>query len=106
MWNDVAPKTIRLTDIDNTSHAFRKTITDSLVVGRNRDTCDIVIDYDKAVSSRHCRLMYIKEKFYLEDLKSSNGTKVNGMKIEQTAEIYSGDVITLGRIKMRFEVLN
>lgn len=106
MWNDAAPKIIRLTDIDNTSRAFRKTITDSLIVGRSSENCDIVIDYDKAVSLRHCRLMYIKEKFYLEDLKSSNGTKLNGMKLEQTSEIHSGDVITLGRIKMRFEVLS
>ena len=43
-------------------------------------------------------------KFYIRDLQSANGTYVNGSKILAETEIYSGNILKLGRLELRFEV--
>lgn len=56
-------------------------LKDSLVVGR-RDECDVTLRFSN-VSGRHCEL-YCKEGFwYVRDLQSSNGTKVNGVRVRE-----------------------
>ena len=64
------------------------------VVGRAQD-CDIVVN-DPGVSSRHCRLYRTSEGLFLEDLKSTNGTFVNGVRIQTTVSITPNDHILLG----------
>lgn len=64
-----------------------------LTIGRDMEA-DIVID-DKRLSRLHCRLTYEKGLYYLEDLKSKNGTFLNGHAIERTT-VKSGDRIRIG----------
>ena len=52
----------------------------SWVIGRSED-CDLVVQ-ESAVSSRHCRLTHKADGFTVEDLNSTNGTFVNGARIE------------------------
>ncbi|WP_269078347.1 FHA domain-containing protein [Caldanaerobacter subterraneus] len=40
-------------------------------------------------------------KFYIEDLNSTNGTFVNGKRV-RIARIKNGDVITLGDVDLKF----
>ena len=68
--------------------------------GRTPDN-DIVIDSD-VVSIHHCRLMFEGERITIYDLKSTNGTYVNGKKI-QRSNLRAGDEVRLGSIKCDWE---
>jgi pSer/pThr/pTyr-binding forkhead associated (FHA) protein len=71
-----------------------------LTLGRSRD-CDIAID-DPSVSRRHAEVHREADGFALVDLGSTNGTKVNGQKIDRSS-LQNGDRITLGQTELRFE---
>jgi adenylate cyclase len=71
----------------------------SLLVGR-RESCDIVLRFPN-VSSRHCELNLIDGYWFVKDLGSSNGTKVNGTRISEQ-RVDPGD--TLAIAKHAFEV--
>jgi Protein of unknown function (DUF3662)/FHA domain len=73
-----------------------------MTLGRSRD-CDIAID-DPSVSRRHAELHREDGGFTLVDLGSTNGTQVNGQKIDRVT-LQSGDRITLGQTELRFEQL-
>ena len=64
-----------------------------MIVGRHR-SCDVVIT-DDTVSGRHCRISATSGGHVIEDLGSSNGTFVNGRRVE-TSALQSGDRLTLG----------
>ncbi len=68
--------------------------TEPLSIGRSREA-DIPLLDDK-VSRVHCGIRLSDGKFYLKDLKSRNGTYVNGERVEDTAEIKAGDRIQIG----------
>jgi uncharacterized protein len=58
--------------------------------------CDIVVG-EPHVSSRHCRLTYDRGGYLLEDLGSTNGTYVNGVRISEVTFVTKGERVTLGR---------
>ena len=64
----------------------------------------MVLDYDKSVSGRHCEIFIKNGKFYIRDLNSSNGTFVNGSRVLTDAEVYSGCILTLGRLTLKLEI--
>jgi len=61
---------------------------------------------DPYCSGRHADLTFADGKFTLTDVGSTNGTLVNGVKLEIDAprEVQEGDEITLGRTVFRLEV--
>jgi pSer/pThr/pTyr-binding forkhead associated (FHA) protein len=61
----------------------------------SRTPCDIVVD-SPGVSGRHCRLTSTPDGYILEDLGSTNGTHVNGMRITTSCRVTRQDTITLG----------
>ena len=63
---------------------------------------DIVIE-NLAVSGEHAVLIKDGNKVCIEDLRSTNGTFVNGLAI-QTQELMHGDLLDIGRYKIRFLV--
>ncbi len=65
------------------------------LIGRTAD-CDIVVSQAE-VSSNHCRLTRADKGFLLEDLGSSNGTYVNGVRISKPTLVQQTDHITLGQ---------
>ena len=72
----------------------------SITIGRAPDNM-IVID-DPSVSGRHALLELVGETYRLKDLESTNGTKVNGVPITDTALRFE-DRIRFGAIEARFE---
>lgn len=62
---------------------------------------------DKSVSNRHLKVFRIGRKFFVEDLKSTNGTRINDERLEsgEGFEVEEGDLIRLGRIVLRIEAL-
>lgn len=71
----------------------------NLMVGR-RPSCDIRLEYAN-VSSHHCRLDYINGYWKATDASSSNGTKVNGERIEEKF-LQPGDTVSFA--KHAFEI--
>jgi len=57
---------------------------------------------DEQVSRQHASIEYRGDTFYIMDLGSVNGTKVNGEKVREHA-LVSGDVITIGASSLKFE---
>ena len=49
------------------------------------------------VSRRHCRIWRDRNEMFVEDLKSTNGTYVNGVPVEGKVNVRNDDVLTLGR---------
>ncbi|AKT39969.1 ATPase, T2SS/T4P/T4SS family [Chondromyces crocatus] len=58
------------------------------------------------VSKRHARLLYRDGRFIITDLKSTNGTYVNGRKIAQATIVREGDKIYIGDFVLRVETVS
>jgi pilus assembly protein CpaF len=56
------------------------------------------------VSKRHARLLFRDGRFIVTDLKSTNGTYVNGRKIAQATIVREGDKIYIGDFVIRIEL--
>ena len=65
-----------------------------LVVGRSPD-CDCVVPEDCA-SRRHSEIWREGGRWFLRDLGSRNGTRLNGMRVAGRVEIRVGDRVSLG----------
>jgi pSer/pThr/pTyr-binding forkhead associated (FHA) protein len=71
------------------------------VIGRSSE-CDIALSGDPNVSRRHAEVRRIGDGYSLVDLGSTNGTEVNGQRIQETA-LMNGDVIGVGTTSITFE---
>ena len=69
-------------------------------IGRLPDN-DIRID-NPAVSGHHSLIINILNDSFLEDLNSTNGTYVNGKRIER-ARLTNGDRLRVGRVELTVE---
>lgn len=74
---------------------------DLVTIGRQA-SCTIVIA-DNNISRVHARFRSIENGWTIEDLGSTNGTKVNGVLITEPTPLENGNVIALGSLQMRFE---
>jgi len=74
---------------------------EEIVIGRNPNT-DITL-LDEGLSREHAVILRDPQTnvFTIEDLQSSNGTKVNGKRV-RSAELCHNDEITLGLTTFRF----
>ena len=66
-----------------------------LVIGRSRERCDIVLPADN-VSRRHSRLYVADGRCYVQDMGSSNGVFVDGVRIRDVREIETSNRIRIG----------
>ena len=64
---------------------------------------DIVI-VDTQMSARHVRVSQANGEFWVEDLHSTNGTFVNGRRIEARTRLCNDDLLKMGRTLFKFEV--
>jgi len=74
---------------------------DMTVIGRRED-CDLRIPLSD-VSRKHCRLIKDGETVKVEDLGSSNGTYINGERVQQ-AEVAAGDTLQVGPVVFVMQV--
>lgn len=80
-------------------HIHQLTEDAEQVVGR-KDAPILVPE--KLVSRRHARFFVKDERWYVEDLGSSNGTEVNGKRIDRPTKLHKGDLIRIGHTVMSF----
>jgi Protein of unknown function (DUF3662)/FHA domain len=71
------------------------------VIGRSRD-CDVVIP-DPNVSRRHAEVRRGEDGWWVVDLDSTNGVKVNGRRVDE-APLRPGDRIRIGVTDLTFEL--
>jgi hypothetical protein len=95
---NIPPKLIRAVRTDGHEQTFmlRKQIT---TIGRSTSN-DIVIEIPE-VSRQHARIEYRDGQFYITDLGSTNGTMINGRRIN-TSIIQDDDEIILGTARLEF----
>jgi predicted component of type VI protein secretion system len=65
-----------------------------LTLGR-RESCDVCLRFPN-VSGQHCELQFNEGVWHIRDLGSTNGTKVNGQRV-QTRPLRPGDEITIAK---------
>jgi len=65
-----------------------------LVVGR-RESCDICMHYPN-ISGLHCELTFRDGFWFVRDLNSTNGVKVNGARIQEK-RLLPKDEVTIGK---------
>jgi pSer/pThr/pTyr-binding forkhead associated (FHA) protein len=70
-----------------------------VVIGRTAD-CDVIL-YDPGVSRKHARIFSQGKSYYVEDMGSSNGTKVNGSVVKKK-QLADGDAVALGPVVFNF----
>jgi len=75
-------------------------VRDSFTIGRKPDN-DLPID-DHTVSGHHAKITKVQSVYFLEDLKSTNGTSLNGKRIER-AQLHDADVVTIGQHRIIFQ---
>jgi hypothetical protein len=88
-------------------------IRGDVVIGSNRDpnvNVDVNIfewkGYHYGVSRRHVMLRPSRNKLYIMDLRSTNGTHVNGLPlgVGWAYALKDGDLLTLGRLHVRVRI--
>jgi FHA domain/Domain of unknown function (DUF4388) len=82
------------------SGAMHPLMSDEVIVGR--DAGNGVSIQDGSVSTRHARITRTPEGFVLEDLKSRNGTFVNGEPVKEKRLLVDNDLIRFGRVVLTF----
>jgi ABC-type multidrug transport system ATPase subunit len=75
---------------------------ESVVVGRAAEV-DLILGHPE-VSRRHCRILFEREGWFIEDLGSQRGTAVNGNRISGRTALKSGDQIQVGPVTLAFGV--
>jgi len=73
----------------------------AISIGRANDN-DVLIS-DRTVSSHHARIFTYFNASYIEDLNSTNGTFINGKRVQKHT-LHPGDVVRLGRYKLEVEM--
>lgn len=73
---------------------------EELILGRSRDN-DITLRFSD-ISGRHCRLVLAHGFWYVIDLRSTNGTRLNGLKVNDF-RVDPGSKLTFGTHEYRLE---
>lgn len=82
--------------------AGNRPLPESFAIGRSAE-CQLVLR-DAKVSRKHCLIQRqgTTSEYWLSDLQSANGTRLNGRRIAQTARLHDGDVVELAGYEFRF----
>ncbi len=77
----------------------------TLYEGRNKigtaAECDIILT-DPSVSGEHITIFFQNKEYLVQDLFSTNGTKVNGVSIRE-GKLNDGDKLILGNTQLKFK---
>ncbi|MEG2017387.1 MAG: FHA domain-containing protein [Clostridium sp.] len=97
--NKVKKATMGLEVIETGENSNLKTggvlpLADIITMGRKNDNT-VILD-DKYVSSHHMKIFKRNNEYVIEDLDSTNGTKVNDSRIENRVTLRAGDLIKVG----------
>jgi pSer/pThr/pTyr-binding forkhead associated (FHA) protein len=75
-----------------------------VVTGLGRAPANTIVIEDAFTSSTHALISLRNERWWLEDLGSRNGTRLNGDRLNAPAIIATGDEIGIGSTSLRIEL--
>ena len=77
-------------------------ISDETLIGRNPTTHITLLD--EGISREHAVILFEEEDstYVIEDLQSTNGTKVNGKRV-RSATLHEGDEIQIGNTCFQYQ---
>lgn len=90
-----------LANMQNGGEQIRFT-SPEITIGRH-PSCEWMLP-DDTVSSRHARLVYHHDQWWLEDLGSRNGTFLNGEAITAPAVLTSEDTVRCGQVSFKLVI--
>src|SRR3954454_19644683 len=74
----------------------------SLPIGRGGQN-DIALPQDEYASARHARFEPRQDGVWVQDLGSTNGTYLNGARLERPRRLTTGDIVRVGATALRSE---
>lgn len=74
-----------------------------VITSLGRDVNNAIVIDDPFASAEHAVLTFRGRTWYLEDLRSTNGSFVNGHPIDGVAALGFGDEVQIGQVRMRLE---
>lgn len=87
-------------DINGQRYALN---ADSVVLGRSADA-DIPLD-DPGISRRHVEIIREGSRAWAVDLGSTNGSYVNGQRIQDREELFDGSIVAMGRTRITYRLV-
>jgi hypothetical protein len=73
-----------------------------LTIGRGNQN-DIAIATDEYASARHARFEPRQDGVWVQDLGSTNGTYLNGTRLDRPRRLSRGDIVRVGETDLRYE---
>lgn len=74
----------------------------STSIGRDLGN-DVVVASDRTLSRQHALVQFINGQFYVQDLHSKNGTRLNGAAVTNLMkQLKSGDELSVGLTRLIF----
>jgi predicted component of type VI protein secretion system len=73
------------------------------ITSLGRDVNNSIVIDDPFASTEHAILTFRGRDWYVEDLGSTNGTYINGNRVEGVAPLGFGDELQVGQVRMRLE---
>ena len=73
-----------------------------LTIGRGRQN-DLTIATDEYASARHARFEPRRDGVWVQDLGSTNGTYLNGARLDRPRRLAQGDIVRVGETDLRYE---
>jgi pSer/pThr/pTyr-binding forkhead associated (FHA) protein len=64
---------------------------------------DVNLSRDEYASSKHARVEPRRDGVWLEDVGSTNGTYLNGIRLTRAKKLAAGDVLRIGETELRYE---
>ncbi len=80
-----------------------RTFALEVITPLGRDVNNAIVIDDPFASADHAILTYRGRSWYLEDLGSTNGTYVNGHRVEGVSPMGFGDELQIGQVRMRLD---
>jgi FHA domain len=71
-------------------------------IGRGNPN-DVRLDADEYASAQHARVEPRRDGVWIEDVGSTNGTYVNGVRLSRPRKLSIGDLVRVGETDLRFE---
>jgi pSer/pThr/pTyr-binding forkhead associated (FHA) protein len=94
------PLTLTVTNtLDDQATSFS---VSEVVIGRS-PACNYSIQND-TVSSMHARLSYHHDQWWIEDLRSTNGTFINDERISTPVVVMTEDDLRCGQVNIRIRI--
>ena len=88
-------------------------LIDRLIIGRGDEEREPDIDLteldgvEQGISRWHAEFTYVDTKLFVEDLNSTNGTRVNGFRLDvgRKYRLRNGDELELGHLRLSIQVV-